>query len=190
MAPRKGQIKISIPIPDVGWIGLAFPKYESVPNPIEYAALHGDQGRLYGRTFVLTDLEALSIRSLEDRMNMLTLKQVLRAAVKGAVVKTARDQGGWAGELAANLYNVITEQADLRSWQTLPQNIQVARIPLRAGHHEMILALYGRTGAKAQERAFSLDVRAGEKIFVNARSGAWDLVGFNVFQLGPKAGDG
>jgi hypothetical protein len=190
MAPGKGQIKISIPIPDVGWIGLAFPKYEPVPNPIEHAALYDDQGRFYGRTFVLTDLEALSIRSLADRMPMLTLKQILRAAVKGAMVKTARDQGGWAGELAANLFNVITEQADLRSWQTLPQNIQVARIPLQAGHHDLILALHGKTGGKVQERAFSLDVRPGEKIFLNARTGAWDLVGFNVYQLGPKDGDG
>jgi hypothetical protein len=190
MAPGKGQIKISVPIPEVGFIGLALPKYEPVPNPIEHAALYDDQGRFYGRTFVLTDLEALSIRSLEDRMPMLTLKQVLRAAVKGAMVKTARDQGGWAGALAANLYNVITEQADLRSWQTLPQNIQVARIPLRAGHHELVFTLYGKRGGKVQERPFSLDVRPGEKIFLNARSGAWDLVGFNVFQLGPKAGEG
>lgn len=52
------------------------------------------------------------------------------------------------------------------------------------------MILQGSTGRKVQERAFSLDVRPGERIFVNARSGARDLIGFNVFQLGPGPGDG
>ena len=41
-----------------------------------------------------------------------------------------------------------------------------------------------------QERDFVLDVRPGETIFVSARTGPWDLIGFNVFQLGPSAADG
>jgi hypothetical protein len=190
MAPRKTEIKIPIPIPDVGIIALAFPKYEPVPNPIQYAALYDRQGRLHGRTFVLTDLEAIAIRNLEDRMPTLALKQVLRSTIKGVMVKTARDEGGWAAELVANLYNVITEQADLRCWQTLPQNMQVARIPLPSGRHELVFALHGKTGGRVQQREFVLDVRPGEKIFLSARTGPWDLIGFNVFQPGPRAGKG
>jgi hypothetical protein len=190
MAPRKTQIKISIPIPSVGIVPIAFPKYEPVPNPVRYAALYDRQGHLHGRTFVLTDLEATAIRNLDDRMNTLALKQVFRSAVKGAMVKTAREQGGWAADLVANLYNVFTEQADLRCWQTLPQNMQVARVFLPAGRHELVFALHGETGGTVQERDFALDVRPGETIFVSARSGPWDLIGFNVFQLGPSAADG
>lgn len=190
MAPRKSQIKISIPIPDVGIISLAFPKYEVVPNPVRYGALYDSQGRLYGRTFVLTDLEAIAIRNLDDRMATLALKQVLRSAIKGTMVKAARDEGGIAAELAANLYNVITEQADLRCWQTLPQNMQVARIPLPAGRHELVFALHAGMGGRSQDKEFTLDVRPGETTFVNARSGPWDLIGFNVFQLGPDGGNG
>ena len=190
MAPRKTQIKISIPIPEVGIISMAFPKYEPVPNPVHYGALYDRQGHLYGRTFVLTDLEAIAIRNLDDRMTTLALKQVFRSAVKGAMVKTARDQGGWAADLAANLYNVLTEQADLRCWQTLPQNLQVARVFLPAGRHELVFALHGKTGGRMQEKEFVLDVRPGETIFVSARTGPWDLIGFNVFQLGPRGVDG
>jgi hypothetical protein len=189
MAPRKTQIKISIPIPDVGIVPVAFPKYEPVPNPVSYGALYDRQGHLYGRTFVLTDLEAIAIRNLDDRMTTLALKQVFRSAVKGAMVKTARDQGGWAADMVANLYNVITEQADLRCWQTLPQNMQVARVFLPAGRHELVFALHSKTGGRVQEREFVLDVRPGETIFVSARTGPWDLIGFNVFQLGPSGVD-
>ncbi len=190
MAPRKTQIKISIPIPSVGFISLAFPKYEPVPNPVRYGALYDRQGHFFGRTFVLTDLEAIAIRNLDDRMTTLALKQVLRSAIKGAMVKTARDQGGWAAELAANLYNVFTEQADLRCWQTLPQNMQVARISLPSGRHELVFALHGKMGGRVQEREFVLDVRPGETIFVSARTGPWDLIGFNVFQPGQSAVNG
>jgi hypothetical protein len=187
MAPRKTEIKISIPIPDVGILPMAFPKYETVPNPVRYGALYDRQGHLYGRTFVLTDLEAIAIRNLDDQMTTLALKQVLRSAVKGAMAKTARDEGGWAADLVANLYNVISEQADLRCWQTLPQNMQVARVFLPSGRHELVFALHGKTGGRLQEREFVLDVRPGETIFVSARAGPWDLIGFNVFQLGPNA---
>jgi hypothetical protein len=186
MAPRKREIKISIPIPDVGIISLAFPKYEVLPNPVRHAALYDPQGRLYGRTFVLTDLEAMAIRNLQDRLPALALKQALRAAIKGAVTKTASEEGGWAAALAANLYNVITEQADLRCWQTLPQNMQAARIPLPSGRHELVLALHGEGGGRVQERAFVLDVRPGETVFVHARSGPGSLIGFNVYQPGPR----
>jgi hypothetical protein len=190
MAPRKKEIKISIPIPDVGIISMAFPKYEPVPNPIRYGALYDRQGRLYGRTFVLTDLEAIAIRNLDDRMTTLALKQVFRSAVKGAMVKTARDQGGWAADIVANLYSVFTEQADLRCWQTLPQNMQVARVFLPSGRHELVFALHGSTGERMQQRDFALDVRPGETIFVSARTGPWDLIGFHVFQPGQSAADG
>jgi len=187
MAPRKTEIKISIPIPDVGIIPVAFPKYEPVPNPVRYGALYDREGHLYGRTFVLTDLEAIAIRNLDDRMTTLALKQVFRSAVKGAMVKTAGDQGGWAADMVANLYNVFTEQADLRCWQTLPQNMQVARVFLPSGRHELVFALHAADGGRMQKRDFVLDVRPGETIFVSARTGPWDLIGFNVFQIGPSA---
>jgi len=190
MAPRKTEIKISIPIPEVGIVPVAFPKYEPVPNPVHYGALYDGEGHLYARTFVLTDLEAMAIRNLDDRMTTLALKQVFRSAVKGAMVKTARDQGGWAADLVANFYNMVTEQADLRCWQTLPQNMQVARVFLPSGRHELVFALHGNTGARVQEREFVLDVRPGETIFVSARTGPWDLIGFNVFQFGPNGVDG
>jgi hypothetical protein len=190
MAPRKTEVKISIPIPSVGIVSIAFPKYETIPNPVRYGALYDSQGRQVAGTSVLTDLEAIAIRNLDDRMTTLALKQVFRSAVKGAMVKTARDQGGWAADVAANLYNIFTEQADLRCWQTLPQNMQVARVFLPAGRHELVFALHGDTGGRIQQREFALDVRPGETIFVSARTGPWDLIGFNVFQVGQSVAGG
>ena len=41
-----------------------------------------------------------------------------------------------------------------------------------------------------QQREFVLDVRPGETVFVSARTGPWDLIGFNVFQFGPSGTGG
>jgi hypothetical protein len=39
--------------------------------------------------------------------------------------------------LASNIYNVYSEQADLRSWQSLPAEIRVARLSLTPGQYRL-----------------------------------------------------
>ncbi len=181
MAPRKRQIKIPIPIHKVGIVSLAFPKYEVIPNRIKRAALSDSVGNLYGKTFLLTDIEAIAFRNLQDRMPVLILKQILRAAAKSAMAKSAGDELGEAGILLANIFNQVTEQADLRSWLTLPRNLQVARMPVPAGEHNMVLALQDGAGRSLQKKPFPLKIRAGEIIFLNARSGTKGLIDFHIY---------
>ena len=181
MAPRKRQIKINLPIPDVGIVSLAFPKYACVRSWVKSAAVYNEAGSLCGATYPLTDVEALVFRNLQDRMPVLVLKQVLRAAAKGAMAKTAKDEGGGVGLLLASAYNIVTEQADLRSWLTLPQNIQVARIPLAAGKHNLVLALQDASGRAVQKKPFSVEVKPGGMTFLDARSGTVGLIDFHVY---------
>jgi hypothetical protein len=94
MAPRKTEIKIPLFIPNVGVIAIAFPKYEVLPNRIDHAALFTQEGSLLGKSYTFTDLEAIAIKNLEDRMPILILKQVLRAAAKATVTKVVSDQNG------------------------------------------------------------------------------------------------
>jgi len=181
MAPRKTQIRISLPISKIGLVNFAFPKYLSVPSRIERIAIYDNKGDSCGRTYVLTDLEAIAIRNLQDRMPTLIIKQVLRAAAKGALASTAKEQGGLAGALVANIYNVVTEQADLRSWLTLPKNIQVARIPVPSGDYSFVLGLEDASGRTLQKRPFDVNVQPGKKVFLHARSGTKGLIHFHVF---------
>ena len=99
------------------------------------------------------------------------------------MAKTANDEGGGIALVAATLYNIVTEQADLRSWLTLPQNIQVARIPLQAGHHDLVLSLKGSTGRNLQKRPISLEMEPGQKVFIHFRSGSQGLVDLNIYSL-------
>jgi hypothetical protein len=181
MAPRKEEIKIPLPVPTVGILALAFPKYRAVPSPVERAALYGPEGSLEGETYVLTDIDAIAMRDLQDELPILVLKQVLRAAAKGAVANTAGREGGILGALAANVYNIVSEQADLRCWTTLPKNIQVARLPLRSGVRDLVFALEDASGARLQEHPFSVEVLPGQRIFVDARTGTQGLISFHAF---------
>ena len=180
-APRKKQIKIYLPIPRVGIVSLAFPRYEQAPNPVQSAVLHDEGGTFQARSEVLTDVDAIAFRNLQDRLPILVLKQVLRAAAKGAMAKTATDEGGLAGALLASAYNVVTEQADLRSWLTLPQSIQVARVVLPRGSHRLALALQDAGGQAIQEKPFSLEVSPGETYFLFARTGTRGLTSFQLY---------
>ncbi len=181
MAPRKEEIKIPLPIPGVGILALAFPTYRAVPNPFPRAALYSEGGRLEGATYLLTNIEAIAMRDLQDRLPILVLKQVLRASAKGAVARTAREQGGILGAIAADVYNVVSEQADLRSWTTLPENIQVARLPLERGVRQLVFALEDANGARLQEQAFTVEVLPGQSIFLDARTGTQGLISFHAF---------
>jgi len=180
-APRKTQIKINLPIPRVGIVSLAFPRYEQVPNPVQGALLYDEAGTLQARSAVLTDVDALAFRNLQDRLPILVLKQILRAAAKGAMAKTATDEGGLAGALLASAYNVITEQADLRSWLTLPQSMQVARVALPRGTHRLVLAIQDGAGRSLREDRFSLEMKPGETHFVFARTGTRGLSALQVY---------
>ncbi len=181
MAPRKEEIKIPLPIPTVGILALAFPKYQPVPSPFAGAALYSEGGWLEGETYVLTDVEAIAMRDLQDQLPILVLKQVLRASAKGAVARTAREEGGVLGAVAVDLYNIFSEQADLRSWTTLPKNVQVARIPLGTGVRQLVFALEDGQGVRLQERVFTVEVLPGQRVFLEVRTGTEGLISFHTF---------
>jgi hypothetical protein len=181
MAPRKEELKLALPIPEVGLISLALPKYRTVPSRIARAALYGSDGTLKGETSILTDLEAIAMRNLDDRMSILLLKQVLRSATKGALAMTAGDQGGAAAMIAVDLFNLVTEQADLRCWTTLPGSFQVTRLPLQQGRQDLVLIFQDSWGRRLQEEPFSLEVKPGEKTFVHVRTGTQGVIAFHVF---------
>jgi hypothetical protein len=94
---------------------------------------------------------------------------------------TAGDQGGAAAMIAVDLFNLVTEQADLRCWTTLPGSFQVTRLPLQQGRQDLVLIFQDSWGRRLQEEPFSLEVKPGEKTFVHVRTGTQGVIAFHVF---------
>ena len=168
--PPKEQVKIGLPIPRVGVVELAFPTYtRAAMSPRGSATLYDGSGHLLGGTEMIVDIEAMAVRDLLDQVSVLVLKQAIRATIKGVTTHQAMKEGGPLAGLAANVFTAVTEQADLRSWLTLPANIQVAKLYLDPGRHALKLVVrHGRGGRT--ERVVDLDVRASGKRFINVRS--------------------
>lgn len=187
MGPRKEEVRLVLPVPEAGLVTVALPRYGRVPSRFAKAALYDSEGRLLGETAVLTDVETLAIRNLEERMPILVLKQVLRAAAKGFVAATAADRGGAAAALAANVFNLLTEQADLRCWSTLPRDFQVARIPVPAGGRSLTLSFLDESGRRLAEQVLEADIAPGSRVFLHARTGSRSLVAFHAYGPGVRA---
>jgi len=132
-APSWKSVTIPIPIPrHSGFMvtPLSFPLIKSdnkgfVPSSVSVA---GKQLPVE----TLTNIDAMARRQLKDQMPGILLRTVIRAVVKSA----AQDQAYKAGAVVGVLTNVATvasEQADDRSWRTLPERISVARATLPQG---------------------------------------------------------
>ena len=135
--PPREEIKLPILLPG-SLVTLAFPYYRGpwrVYRPLE--VLNGNE--LLGRTELLCDVRALAVKSLQEKMPILLTRQVVRAVSKALAQKAAREQFGSLGELGMMAYSVISENADLRSWLTLPENVQILRINMPAGPQRLRL---------------------------------------------------
>jgi hypothetical protein len=84
-------------------------------------------------------VRALAVKALKEKATVIAMRQIVRAVAKGVTVTTAKNNLGELGGLAANIWNIVSESADLRSWLTLPANAQILRATLPSGRQKLEL---------------------------------------------------
>jgi len=129
MVPVKNEVKLPIPT-EFGILFVALPTYNVYPGCGPTMDISVD-GRLLGRTQMMADIEGMAARDLHDKLPVLFVKQAIRTAAKGIAAKQLYDDDQVAGILVSTFGTLITEQADLRGWITLPRDIQVSRVWVR-----------------------------------------------------------
>jgi hypothetical protein len=132
---------VAIPIPTTqGVVMVNFPTYQldSLTHPVPLRIRVGND---YATTEPLARVGAIAAHALKERIPGILTRQILRTTAKYALQKEANKNLGLLGAFATQLYNIVSEQADLRSWLTLPANAQVARMPLPAGTQTVELSL-------------------------------------------------
>ena len=92
------------------------------------------------------DLNSIARATLEDRRGRLIAKGAARLIAKGQITEQAYKNFGPLGGLLANVYSVVTETADTRSWTLLPESFAITRMRLKAGKHILKIQSGGRTG--------------------------------------------
>jgi hypothetical protein len=129
-----------------------------------------------GAPVLSADLSSAVIRDFNRQAPEMLVKSVARAAVKYAVVQaieeSARKEDDTLADVAAvvgNAFAALTERADTRSWTLLPAQIQIVRLPLPPGTHEVRVAADG--GRPRTLDLGAVEVQPGRVTVVSAR--AW-----------------
>lgn len=109
-------------------VKISFPEYKDISYKSSYSDVYIDE-KSVGRTIVMEDIGKMAKQALEDRRVRDIAKIAARVIAKDLVARKLSDENPLAG-LAANVFSVVTEVADTRSWTTLPDTIQVLRVPI------------------------------------------------------------
>lgn len=132
------------------------------------------------RSEPVQNVTALAEKSLSERLPSITVKAVARAAAKFAMAEgitrgAQQAVGGDAAPLVGLLVEVLakgiavaSEEADKRSWRTLPDEIHVARAWVPPGPYEISIHPSGQEVTTAKDGQ-AIALTAGQTMFIIQR---------------------
>ena len=133
-APVRKQIRVDIPLSIVGrglpYVGVNFPY-------LDFQNFHrGDLsvmagGKKYAFDTV-ADMDEIIKREFDSEFPYVVAKTIISAGVKAAAEYAASQAAGdywWIAAIVGGIYQAATNDADLRTWTTLPKKIRIARLP-------------------------------------------------------------
>ncbi len=149
---------------------LAVPKFVRRSLPVHHVVL--SSASVSSDSEVVENVNGIAEKSFNDRLASIIARGVLRLGVKNAAAQEAKRQMqdnpysallNFAADVATN----VSERADTRTWSLLPGNIQMARLPLPAGRHDVTATYYGAHGNILASREFKgVEVAPARKTFV------------------------
>ena len=141
------------------------PKFYPRPNPVEHAQVEVD-GQVLAQTAVLHDIELTAIENLDEKYAGMVAKRIAGMVVKEVASHEIEKQtkSPLIGFLARVAF-AVADQADVRSWNLLPRDLQVARVTIPPGDHRIRLIPMG-AGSLAER---TVKVVAGRKAFMSFR---------------------
>ncbi|MFN4314618.1 MAG: COG3014 family protein [Chitinophagaceae bacterium] len=166
---NSSSLNSSANITDLRGFRVAIPVYEP-RNPVYSHAVLQQDG--VTRNFELAEnVNELAVRTLQERMlkelaqtlTRMAVKKLAEAAVRNAGSDSKDDKNKTEEEkkkekknkqtrealaFGLQLFNLATEKADTRNWQSLPNRIYYTRIPLQKGENQLTVTLQGPTAQK------------------------------------------
>ena len=182
-APIKQETVIVVPVPDGQVVKYAFPRYEEIPGLIAGARLHAlpEAGNMqFVADFKVAEpIGGIAIENLENRRLRIHAKTLARATAKYLALreterKVSKEHGGLAGLLTkftGQMLIFMTEQADLRSWRTLPEEILISKVAVPPGSYQIWAECLDASGRFVEKVELgSRELKAGDKILMQFRT--------------------
>ena len=126
-------------------IAISFPEYIDVPYQGRTSALILPNGTKV-ETQIVADIASAAKLTLQEESGAIWARTAARAATKFILAKQAHDitkkntnNNGVSllVDIAANIFNTVSEQADTRSWFTLPAQIKMVSVFLEPGEYDI-----------------------------------------------------
>lgn len=114
-------------------------------NRPHFAGIRVSAGEEIADGVLIEDIETMAIETLESERPIILIRTLARALLKYLTFREAKKQNKVLGAVV-NLAGVLTESADTRSWQTLPNQIFMVRMSLPAGTHQLNLSFLNANG--------------------------------------------
>lgn len=150
------------------WLRVALPVYEPVPSPVRAVRVSaaGDTAA----AFLVQDLSAIAVKTLQEKEDTILLRTVARAITKYAATKAAEKKSDFLGILV-NLLGAGTEAADTRGWLSLPRAIWMGRVDVPPGTTDVVVEFLDGGGRVVEARRFeSVETAPGKTVFLSHRS--------------------
>ena len=164
LAPIRSETAIPIFSTEVQQnLRIAFPVYKQAKKSL-YACQVSVNNKQYAMETV-EDIDALARYSLAQAMPGIMVRATARAVVKYNTQHSAQESSSLAGFLMT-LTNLITERADTRSWTTLPQEIDLRRILLPVGEHQVQIQMLNTAGQVVDVMDEKVTIKPGQSSFV------------------------
>ena len=139
----KGK-KVAVVAPD--WPGLergAKTEQAAIERFLSYVPRYAVVTKLAGME---STFETTPVVDLVERYPGIALRQVLRLVVKDQIQRQSQKKDDTLG-LIAGIASMLSEQADRRSWLTLPEVIHIADFWMESGVHRVSLGGLGALGS-------------------------------------------
>tara|TARA_B110000093_G_C12938747_1_gene397062 strand:+ start:405 stop:1808 length:1404 start_codon:yes stop_codon:yes gene_type:complete len=155
------ELNLTLPIPvstgndkkrefsDIDIFNVAFPKYVKRNPSFSDATIIKDSIPI--ASFELAqNYEDIAFKTLKDR----ALREIGKAAIRLGTKKISeyilKDENENFGA-ALEIFNALSEHADTRNWQSLPNSIYYTRIPLKKGENTIYISLKTPNGTSKQK---------------------------------------
>lgn len=164
-------------------VRVALPKLVPQKSQVVHSVvtLSGPLGSAEATTELAYNLTATAEKALDDRFVAIATKSVARAATKFALAEGAQHgasraagrDAAWVGlvvGIIAKTLAVASEEADKRSWRTLPAHIQIARLWVPAGDYRLRIQAVNEQGNEViKESLYPVTLKPGQAHFILER---------------------
>lgn len=160
------KVPVDIVLPEA--IRISFPRYVDQGYQDHAIEVFDEQGPVFFSS-IATDMGRVARAALEERRLQVIAKETARVVAKEALARSVGEEKGPLAESLVRISLFMVGGADIRSWQILPANLSLVRIPLEPGEHALKLVSREYSGIRKEIVLPAFTIEEGQRLYFSVR---------------------